>query len=256
VHKNREFHPEALARAEDCFREYAAFIAAEKPEKILAMATSAARDVKNGQALFDLAARYDIPVKIIPGHLEADITFRGATFDLPSQEGVAVIDVGGGSTEVMAQQGGRLQGHSVDVGSVRLTELYAEDIGKISTHVREAFQEQEKNLPKSPLQKVVAVAGTPTTLAAVAQAKPYSHDSVHGYELSLEQLKHWRDRLAALSLPERRELPGMDPKRADVIVAGATILITALEFLKAPSLMVSDYGVRYGVALMMEAGTC
>lgn len=253
VHQNKRFHPEALLRARECFREYSEIIQFEKPDRVVAMATSAARDVENGQALFDLGKEYGIPIQIIPGHLEATITFRGSTFDLPSPEGVAVIDVGGGSTEVIAQT----TGHSLDVGSVRLTELFVSahpvpkgEVEKISQYVKAQIDAQKRNLPRPPVKTVVAVAGTPTTLAAVVQGRPYSHSRVHGFKLSMDDLLQWQQRLAEMTVPARQALMGMDPKRADVIVAGLTILIEVLKYLRADHLIVSDYGVRYGIALM------
>lgn len=257
VHANRRFHPEALVRAEECLREFSEIINREKPSKILAVATSAARDAQNKQALYDLGEKYRIPIRIIPGVLEAQITFDGATYDFADRKGIGIIDVGGGSTEVLALGvDGQAQGTSVNVGSVRLTEMFVtshpikkSEIQSLKNYVEEKFNEAKKLLPKSKLHTVIGVAGTPTTLAAVMQNTPYSDEKVHGFEITAEQLDEWIDRLADMDLPSRKILVGMDPLRADVIVAGTIILRAALNALKMPKLAVSIRGVRYGVAL-------
>jgi exopolyphosphatase/guanosine-5'-triphosphate,3'-diphosphate pyrophosphatase len=257
VHANRSFHPEALARAESCFRDYSEIIKQEKPERILAMATSAARDVTNGDELFRLGKKYDIPIEIIPGHLEAQITYQGATFDLPDTSGVAVIDVGGGSTEVIARSAqGQPEGVSVDVGSVRLTEMFVTkhpisvaEVDKIIKYTEQKFSEAKALLPKAKIKQVLGVAGTPTTLAAVLQKTAYSDDKVHGYTITTEQLQEQIHYQASLPLSEREALVGMDPKRADVIVAGMCILLCGLRSLGMSQLTVSTRGVRYGVAI-------
>jgi len=257
VHAHRKFHPEALERADACLREFSQIIRSEKPERVLAMATSAARDVSNGEELFKLGNKHDIPIQIIPGHMEAEITFRGATFDYADKKGVCIIDVGGGSTEVLAlDDGGKPQGVSVDVGSVRLTEMFVTghpvpktEVKAILDYTSKKFEEARDHFPKGKLSKIVGVAGTPTTLAAVLQKKPYSDDLVHGYKIKAKVLRETLDKLASMDLESRKTLVGMDPLRADVIVAGTAILYSALKALKKDELVVSTRGVRYGVAL-------
>jgi exopolyphosphatase / guanosine-5'-triphosphate,3'-diphosphate pyrophosphatase len=258
VHANKKFHPEALLRAESCLSDYAKLIAIEKPDKVLAMATSAARDVSNGEALFKIGEKYNIPIRIIPGHLEAQITYEGATYDLKSRKGVCAVDVGGGSTEVIALgDDGLAQGVSIDVGSVRLTEMFVtahpiatSEIESLLKYIDEKFYEAKSQLPRAAIVEVIGVAGTPTTLAAVMQRKPYSDEIVHGYKITLAQLEEWMFKLAALDLESRKSLVGMDPQRADVIVAGIAILVSTLRALNKNELTVSTRGVRYGVALM------
>jgi exopolyphosphatase/guanosine-5'-triphosphate,3'-diphosphate pyrophosphatase len=260
VHATRKFHPDALKRAEECFRQYSEIIAQEKPDHVIAMATSAARDVTNGAELFALGKKYNIPVEIIPGSREAEITFRGSTYDEADPTGLAVIDVGGGSTEVIGQiTPGEITGASVNVGSVRLTELFVRshpvsrsDLASLTEYVEQKFSEAARSFPVKKVKDVLAVAGTPTTLAAVMQAKPYSKEVVHGYRIGLKDMRYWLEKLAAMTVEERQALPGMDPKRADVIVAGLVILISATELLGLESIKVSDRGVRFGVALLAE----
>lgn len=259
VHQNRMFHQDALMRTEECFRRYSQIIQQEKVDEVIAVATSAARDVGNREEFFALGRKYGIPIAVIPGQLEADLTFLGATFDLPTASGRAVIDVGGGSTEIIGRLNDRVEGFSFDVGSVRLTEMFITkhpiqemELQNLEKHVQNVFNDGADKLPKGRIEEIIAVAGTPTTLAAVIQEQDYSDERVHGYQISTAELKVWQKKLAALSVDERQKLKGMDPKRADVIVAGICILAAAIQALGADRISVSTRGVRFGAALARE----
>lgn len=259
MHANKSFHEEALARAEACFQDYAKIIKEEAPEKVLAMATSAARDAANAKKLFDMGDKYGIPIQVIPGHKEAEMTFMGACSEKPNKNICAVIDVGGGSTEVVyIDDKNQVTGHSIDVGSVRLTELFVTEhpialveIDKITNYVKEKIAEVTWDRSLSKVTELVCVAGTPTTLASVIQKIDYKKEMVDGFKITREQLQTWRDRMADMNLDQRKALRGMDPLRADVIVTGATILLETAKMFTTPSLLVSDRGVRYGIALEM-----
>jgi exopolyphosphatase/guanosine-5'-triphosphate,3'-diphosphate pyrophosphatase len=257
VHAHRRFHPEALQRMQDCLSRYASTIAQHRCEKVIAVATSAARDVSNGQELLSLGARLQIPIHIIDGQREAQLTFEGALSDRGNTRGISVIDVGGGSTEIIASRDGQPRGTSVDVGSVRLTELFvkrqpipSEQLQEIRAYASVAFQKAP--LPEAE-QEVVAVAGTPTTLAALDQRREFDENFVHGYRLKLSTIDEWIERLAKMSVEERERLPGMQPKRSDVIVTGSIILATAIRALGREEVTVSTRGVRYGVALEWQS---
>jgi exopolyphosphatase / guanosine-5'-triphosphate,3'-diphosphate pyrophosphatase len=262
VHQTRRLHPEALARAEDCFAAFAKVIAENKVEKTLACATSAARDVINGQELVALAAKFNIPVQIISGEQEADATFWG-TFDRPPEEPKMIIDIGGGSTEfIYGDKTGILARRSVDIGSVRLTELFvtehpipAIELAKLTGYVQPRLTEARAQLGNPTVESMIAVAGTPTTLAMIEMGLAvFSSDRVDGYVLRLESLRHWVRRLAEMSVAERQGLIGMEPKRADVIVAGAMILTLAAQTFGCREFVVSARGLRYGIALQMAVG--
>lgn len=254
VHQFRRLHPEALVRLEECFKEYSGLIEKHQAEKVIAVATSAARDVSNGEALTQLAAKYKIPVHIISGEQEARLTFLGALSDQNDLRSKGVIDVGGGSTEVISQIDSNIRGTSVDVGSVRLTELCVTrqpisefELKKIEEYAAQEFAKAK--LHAGHLKEVIAVAGTPTTLAALDQARDFDESFVHGYVLSESKLDDWINRLAKMSIAEREVLPGMQPKRGDVIVTGSIILREAMRALGVKEVCVSTRGVRYGVAM-------
>ncbi len=256
VAKTKKFHPEALQRAEHTFREFARTINSSNVDRTLACATSASRDVTNKQELIDLAEKYKIPVEIISGEEEAELTFRG-TIDDHMAGPIAIIDVGGGSTEfILGDATGIQVRQSLDIGSVRLTEKYItqhpvppEELAKVRAHIADELRKLKLLVP--PGTKVVAVAGTPTTLAAMDQGFAFDSKRVQGHPLTNERLKYWFERLADMGVQERRAITGMDAKRADVIVAGAEILLMASQALGATQLEVSVKGLRYGVAKMI-----
>jgi exopolyphosphatase/guanosine-5'-triphosphate,3'-diphosphate pyrophosphatase len=165
-----------------------------------------------------------------------------------------VLDIGGGSTEfIYGDTEGRVAfRHSFDVGSVRMTERYvksdplsAEDRARVESHLRESFSTLP---PCPPGARFVGIAGTVTTLYTVRHAiDPYDAARVHGGTLTRAELESLADLMCRLPLAERQKLPGLQPKRADVIPAGALILLESLRALGLESCRVSDRGVRWGL---------
>jgi len=258
VHANRRFHPDALKRMRSCLEDYKAEIDRAGCDKVIAVATSAARDVSNGAELIRLGQDLHIPIHIVDGTREAQLTFRGALFDQAQTIGMSVVDVGGGSTEIISEGPHGVAGKSVDVGSVRLTELFVKEdpisqksLQDVRRYAEEAFSRAGIVSPVD-AAKIVAVAGTPTTLACLDQQVEFSEDKIHGYRLSLTSIERWTDRLSKMSSAERAQLPGMQPGREDVIVAGSVILATAVSTLGGVEVLVSTRGVRYGVAMNWE----
>lgn len=261
IDKTGKIQPEALERMDQCLGLYRDLMNQENVEKVVAVATSAARDAINKDEFFEITTKHNIPVKIIPGSEEASVTFKGSTFDLKKSEGVAVIDVGGGSTEVIAKSKEKITGYSLDVGSVRLTERFIsghpvkkEELTLLNDFLKEEFQRNASNLPDPASVKAgIAVAGTPTTLSMIMQKINFQEEKVHGFELASSDLTNWMNQLSEMSIEERQKLIGMNPQRADVIVAGVSILKTALEYLGLKKLTVSTRGVRYGLALLHDS---
>lgn len=262
VHANRELHPEALQRIDECLNDFDQKLKSipgisDKDVYKVGVATSAARDVKNPDALYDLAKKYNIDLHVIEGKKEAELTFMGSAQDfLENNKTCAVIDVGGGSTEIIVGNEQNFSGHSYDVGSVRLSELFItkhpipeKEIINCQNYARGIFSEKK---PEQKIDLVIGVAGTPTTLAALQSGQAFSEETVHKARLNVELLNQWIKKLAAMTLDERERLPGMQPKRGEVIVVGATILKEALQSLGQQELIVSTRGVRYGVAARYE----
>ena len=255
VDRDRRLHADAIERALVCLRGYAAQVRelGSKPEETICVSTASARDAQNGAEFFErVRAETGFRFKVISGDEEARLTFLGALLPGMRAEQSAVIDIGGGSTELIGQSGGR----SLDLGSVRFTERFLKSDPVTDEEFWacqfEADRMLETMLPwraqLAPGTGLVAVAGTATTLAAWQLGLPH-FDARQIDELTLtrgdvhrllEELK-WR------TVEERKALPAMEPKRADVILAGALILWRAMEKLDFAQVRVSTRGLRYGI---------
>lgn len=258
VDRTRKLDPEGVARTLDCLRDYATSIREAKVSRLAVVGTSALRDASNGETfLREAEGLLGIRPQVIGGNEEARLTFRGALTGLSLQGPVLVVDIGGGSTEVIAGRAGerdaeRLVAVSLDVGSVRLTERYLQtdppspaEVERVAAAVGAALALAP---PPHPESHLVGVAGTVTTLATVTLGLDvYDHSVVHGRTLSRGAVDACTNLLAGSTLAERRVLPGLDPARADVIVGGAVILREVLSWAGVSQLTVSDRGVRWGL---------
>ena len=261
IHASRGIHPEALERADICLGAYAQVIRKHKAECVMAVATSAARDAINGEELIKIGRKHGIEIRIIEGETEAELTYRGVFIE-PPRESAVILDVGGGSTEfILGDRSGIRKKLSLDVGSVRLTEAFvtghpvsSEELGAMRRHLIEKFKEAKEKLSGPTPGRAIAVAGTPATIAALDAAREFDPGFVEGYRLSKQSLFTWAERLARMSLAERRALVGMEPGRADVVVAGALILGSGCEALGIDGVEVSVRGLRYGLAAAVALG--
>lgn len=261
VDRTRQLAPAAVERTRACLAEYARETRELGVDRVAVVGTSAMRDAPGGAALTAFVrTAFGVDARVLSGEDEARLTFRGALRGLPVAPGesAAVFDIGGGSTEVIVGrlEGGRVDAaylESFDLGSVRLTERHmAHDpptSGELAT-VRQVLEQAFARLaPLPPDTTVVGVAGTVTTLAAVALGLPaYDGARVHGHVMKTSELRAVVDHLASRDIESRRRLPGMEPKRADVIVAGGCIALALLDRWGEACFLVSDGGVRWGLA--------
>lgn len=257
VDKTGEFHPEALKRARACLEKYAYEMKTAGVEKILAAATSAARDARNGEELFKMGEDLGIPIELISGEEEARISFDGATMDvMDASKSILVVDVGGGSTEFIRGRGGKIQlAQSLDIGAVRLTERCVKE-QPVPEEQREQLR-QEIDAALAPViealkgkywpNEIRAVAGTPTALAAI-ELGGFDEKRVDGFHISRDKLREWTETFASTTIEEKKERYGLGG-RADVIYAGTMILLRVLEGIGSPGFRVSTKGLRYGIAL-------
>ncbi|MDO9558038.1 MAG: Ppx/GppA family phosphatase [Coriobacteriia bacterium] len=238
--------------------------------RVVAYATSAARDASNADAFLGACEAQGVRPLIIAGEREAALSFAGATYDLDG-ESVLVVDVGGGSTElvlgsvIVDDEAGRRANvafaRSIDVGSRRVTELFLHadpptraEVTEASAWVAERLRSYFGQLRMRP-SVMVSVAGTATSLAAIDLAlDPYDPLRVHGYELSGGRLAEIREELSVMTLAQRCTLPGLEPARAGVIVAGAIVLETALAMAGVDSTLVSEHDILYGMMLELHRG--
>lgn len=258
VNKTGRLHPEALVRAKKCLERFKKEIDIFKPEKILAFATSAARDAENQNEFFKIGSDLGIPINIISGDKEADITYKGVFWGNKNVDAKAknlLIDIGGGSTEIiLGQNNALLDSMSINMGAVRMTEKwitqYPISKSELDQLKKDVVQKIGSNLDKirslNPNQ-VYAVAGTPTTLAAAEFKGQFSVENVEGFDLSLERLAKWEKDLSAATIDKIINELHIPQGRADIIISGVVILKTLLESLGKKSVLVSTQGVRYGI---------
>jgi len=262
VDRTRQLAPEAIARTTTCLDRYAELVAEARAERVAVVGTSAMRDAGGGDEVRShVKARFGVEARTISGEEEARLTFAGALSGLPARQGEApaiVFDIGGGSTEVVrgAPSTGAISfSRSYDVGSVRLTERLVKEDPPTPGEKRailETAAQAFASVPVHPddaLIPPVGIAGTMTTLAAVSmKLTAYDPTRVHGATLSIVELDRVIDELGSLPLDARKALPGLEPKRADVIVAGALVARALLARLGARAVTISDRGVRWGLA--------
>lgn len=264
IDRTGRFAAAALARTFAATEEFAAQIRAHGVDQVRFCATSASRDAANKEELIEgVFSRLGVAPEIIPGEEEAALSFTGATAGFPEESGpFLVVDIGGGSTEFVLGTRSVEAAISVDIGCVRMTERHMHSdpateaqIAATIADVDAAITRAMLVVPTSRTQRLVAVAGTATTVAAAAlDLDAYRPDLIHGSVLSQEQVRGVRDRFLAMTRGERAELPYMHPGRVDVIAAGALVLARIMERLDMPAVTVSEHDILDGIAFAL-AGT-
>ena len=258
-----EFHPDALQRTFAAVEEYAELIKkAEVPvENVHFVATSATRDVKNREALFaGIKKRLGVLPDVISGETEARLSFNGALSRvIPEGEPVLVMDIGGGSTELITGSvaGDMHSAISLDIGSVRVTERFLKqnpvadvDLARAAAYVDDLLA--GSGVDFGSIGTWIGVAGTVTTLAGVYLGlEQYDRERVHGAVIPLPAVEELLHRLAPLTVDEIRALPSMHPGRADVITGGALVEARIAARLNVDDLIVSESDILDGIALQL-----
>jgi exopolyphosphatase/guanosine-5'-triphosphate,3'-diphosphate pyrophosphatase len=251
----------AQARVFTALGEYATVIDARGCDARIAVMTSAVRDAVNGSAFADtVRERQGLDVRRLSGDEEARLTYLGATAgrDPTDPTPRLVIDIGGGSTELVVGSGGQVELHaSMQAGVVRHTERHLhsdpprpEQLEALAADVRAVLDGALPAGSAARPRAAVAVAGTATSAAAIdLELDPYESDQVEGHRLSQGRLSEMLSSLAAQPLAERRRVPGLHPDRAPTIVAGIVILSTVLRLFGLDGTEVSEHDILWGVAL-------
>jgi exopolyphosphatase/guanosine-5'-triphosphate,3'-diphosphate pyrophosphatase len=254
LESQKSFDPQALIRAQETLARFKIQIDKFKPDIITAVATAAARKVSDPSPLINICQLLQIPVQIISGSEEARLTYLGAAADFLSHGKLAIIDIGGGSTEIVLGKGASIEfSISVPIGAVNLTEkldladLKNRDPIKIRSTLDSLFSAAFQKITDTSERKLIAVAGTPTELAR-AEIGTFDFDKINGYQFSAEWLQSKTQQLQLLNPQQTIEI-GIDKGRADIIFAGATILSYLLDKFAQQKLSVSTKGLRYGLAL-------
>lgn len=257
VEGRRALHQDAVDRAIQVLSEYREILREYSPDRTVLCATSAVRDAANREEFLRLvrgATGYQ--VEVLSGEEEALWTYRGAVSGVPDLTAATVIDIGGGSTEITVGDGHAPAARvSLDVGSVRLTERFLRhdpplprELTEAQTAVREALAGTAHFAFAS--TTAVGVAGTATTLSLLAQGrKEFDLDAVRNSRMSFTTVERLFRMLSGTPSSRIRELSEVMEGRADIITAGALILREVMKHAGFEELIVSERGVRYGIAL-------
>jgi exopolyphosphatase/guanosine-5'-triphosphate,3'-diphosphate pyrophosphatase len=248
---------EALARTFGAIDEFAALIATYDVTRIRFCATSATRDAGNAHVFTDgVRERLGVTPEVLSGDEEAALVFDGAVGHLrgPVEGPVLVVDIGGGSTELVLGTECPDAAVSMDIGSVRLHERHLLDDPPSPGQIAACLGDIDRHLDECPVpvaeaRSVIGTSGTVKTLAAAMLELPfYDRDAIDGTELGTAETVAYVERLVAMTVAERRAIPSMHPGRADVIGAGALIWSRVLARSGVSSYRVSEADILYGIA--------
>ncbi|MGW9176737.1 Ppx/GppA phosphatase family protein [Streptomyces decoyicus] len=266
VDRTGRLAPEALERTFAACREYAAVIKGLGAERVRFVATSASRDAENRddfvRGVVDILG---VEPEVITGDQEAEFSFNGATKELTARADLKrpflVVDIGGGSTEFVLGSESVRAARSVDVGCVRMTERHLVHGGDISdppapgqiaaikADVAAALERAEETVPLSEAATLVGLAGSVTTVAAIALGLgQYDSEAIHHSRISLAKVREITDMLLSSTHAERAAIPVMHPGRVDVIAAGALVLLSIMERTGAGEVVVSEHDILDGIA--------
>ncbi|MEU3545298.1 Ppx/GppA phosphatase family protein [Streptomyces longwoodensis] len=265
VDRTGRLAPEALERTFAACREYAAVIKEHGAERLRFVATSASRDAENRdefvRGVLDILG---VEPEVITGDQEAAFSFTGATKELTGRDDLAkpylVVDIGGGSTEFVVGDDRVRAARSVDVGCVRMTERHLvvdgavtdppteEQIAAMRADIEAALDLAEQSVPLHEARTLVGLAGSVTTVSAIAQDLPeYDSARIHHSRVSRDRVRGITERLLRSTHAERAAVPSMHPGRVDVIGAGALVLLSIMDRIDAEEVVVSEHDILDGI---------
>ena len=257
LYRNRKIKPEAMERTIGALKRFRGIMEGCRVKGVAAVGTMALREAENAEEFLERAKKEaGLTIEVIPAEEEARLSYLGAISGLPLfRKRGFVVDIGGGSTEFVLGEGSRiLERSSLKVGALTLTETFlrsdpvrAEEFSDLSGYLKEAFD--RAGLPAGG-GDLVGLGGNIATMAAVKQLlTDFDPSRVHGTLLDLSEVKRQIDLYLSRTIEERKKIPGLDPMRADTILAGAAILHTVMERLRRDSITVSTHGLRHGLLL-------
>jgi exopolyphosphatase/guanosine-5'-triphosphate,3'-diphosphate pyrophosphatase len=254
---------DAMARVYSTLDLYRLVIEELAAERLVAVLTSAVRDAANGREFADsLREFYDLEPHVLSGDEEASMTFAGAMSerDPADREPTLVVDIGGGSTELVIGAGREMRFHvSTQAGVVRQSERHlhsdppgAAELDTLAEDLKAIIAAAIPGPQRRAVTRAIGVAGTATSLAAIAQRlEPYDPAKVQGYVVSAAERDRILAELAAVPLEVRRQIPGLDPARAPTIVAGIVILREVMDLFGLDAFEVSEHDILRGAALAL-----
>jgi exopolyphosphatase/guanosine-5'-triphosphate,3'-diphosphate pyrophosphatase len=248
---------EAIEAACEAIADYVAICGEGGIETVEAIATSAVRDASNGSAFVaELRERFALSARVLDGEEEARLTYLGATCEHTPSEPTLVVDIGGGSTELIVGTGEEVAFHtSLQAGVVRHSERHissdpptALELEALAADFRSLIESATAEAPTATAG--IAVAGTPTSLASIEIGlEPYDPKQVHGHTLTLPTIQRLLSQLASAPLANRVEIAGLHPDRAPNIVAGVVILVETMRAFGLEQIEVSEHDILYGTAI-------
>ncbi|MFD3521450.1 exopolyphosphatase [Streptomyces sp. NPDC058653] len=261
VDRTGRLAPEALERTFAACREYARIIEGHGVDRVRFVATSASRDAENRDDFVrGVLGILGVEPEVITGDQEAEYSFTGATKELTGRTDLAepylVVDIGGGSTEFVVGTDRVTAARSVDIGCVRMTERHRPgspaapgEITAIRGDIDAALGTVGKSVPLGDARTLVGLAGSVTTVAAIALGLPaYDSAAIHHSRIPFERVREITGMLLSATHEERAAIPVMHPGRVDVIAAGALILLTIMERTGADEVVVSEHDILDGIA--------
>ena len=255
VDKNKYLKKEAIKRTVNALQQYDKKIKEYNVKNTKVVGTSALRDVKNKDDFIELLSKKtSLKLKIISGNKEAKYIYKGVKTDVNNND-FLIIDIGGGSTEFIWKRKNKIIEKSLDIGAVRLTERIIKNsknpLTKIDyDHLKEEINTvlKEENIDKFKTKNLIGVGGTITTLGAMdLRLEKYNSQKIHQYILSKKDVNKLFKKLSESSFLERKKLPGLNEKRADIIIAGAFILKLVMEILNIKNIQISERGILFGL---------
>ncbi|HEY1650289.1 MAG TPA: Ppx/GppA phosphatase family protein [Acidimicrobiales bacterium] len=267
VDATRRLQPEAIARTLEVLGEYRAIMDAAGVGRARLVATSAVRDAANRDAFLEPASGVvGVRAELLSGEQEGRLSYAGATADLPPLDGqTVVVDIGGGSTEIVTMAGGDIAAVSLDIGCVRLTERFlrgdppsqaevADAVGAIGRELDRATSEIPSLGALGPRDRLVGLAGTVSTLAALELGLTgYERDRIHHSVLSRHAVEKWCDVLGTERVRERAQRVAITEGRQDVIFGGALVLRECLSRFELAECIVSEADILDGLVLSQGA---
>ncbi|MFD5585327.1 exopolyphosphatase [Streptomyces sp. NPDC127063] len=266
VDRTGRLAPEALERTFAACREYAEVIKEHGAERLRFVATSASRDAENrDEFVRGVKDILGVEPEVISGDQEAEFSFTGATRELSGHEHLPrpflVVDIGGGSTEFVVGEEHVHAARSVDVGCVRMTERHLvsggavtdppteEQIAAMRADIEAALDLAEQTVPLREARTLVGLAGSVTTVSAIAQELPeYDSARIHHSRISREKVREITEWLLHSTHAERAAVPSMHPGRVDVIAAGSLVLLSIMDRIGAEEVVVSEHDILDGIA--------
>jgi exopolyphosphatase/guanosine-5'-triphosphate,3'-diphosphate pyrophosphatase len=260
VDERRLLAPDALERTLATIADYAATCGELGVSKLRVTGTSAVRDARNRDEFFDgVKALTGVNAELLSGEQEAQATFLGTLADLDEQGPVLVVDIGGGSTELITGTDVPDRLVSINIGCVRMLEKHLHSDPPTETEIDALRQEVTAELTKakhgldvSSGARLIGVAGTVTQLATLKAGLPvYDPDVTHHFVLSHGDVRLMAKRLGSLTYAQRKRVKGLEPGRADVIIAGARILLAVMETFDAAEILVSEKDILDGLVMQL-----